>query len=63
MAREEETVEGWKFICEGRLCMALVLEKWGEEEEKITNGGGRCLTAFYDRLVLTRKCTSVRCSN
>ena len=22
-----------------------------------------CLTAFYDRLVLTRKCTSVRCSN
>jgi hypothetical protein len=22
-----------------------------------------CLTAFYDRLVLTHKCTSVRCSN
>jgi hypothetical protein len=25
--------------------------------------GDRCLTAFYDRLVLTRKCMSVRCSN
>ena len=22
-----------------------------------------CLTAFYDRLVLNRKCTSVRCRN
>jgi len=24
---------------------------------------GFCLTAFYVRLVLTRKCTSVQCSN
>ena len=32
-------------------------------DENADEGEDDCLTAFYDRLVLTRKCTSVRCSN
>ena len=34
-----------------------------QRPQEATNSVVGCLTAFYDRLVLTRKCTSVRCSN
>lgn len=48
MAREEETVEGWRFICEGRLCVAPGCGCWqaGRRRGRRKKNPGGLVAAF-----------------